>query len=375
MVRQHAQPRKKRSKGWRQHRSTFQNSFFQKKSIKFCLSNNIKLAIIVGTLLTGCISKNNTSNLNLFIEKDKNVFGKQTRIKPVLFVADGLNKDGGLVKNYERGLNYAINYFGNYGPYYVYLLGPGNKQNILDIYTKRAKTRVNPNSSNPEKKQVEEFLNRSNVISEIEAVSEGRAEGGLTWSAPPIRVYEDVTTNATERENNPIENTWGALHEYHHVFQIAHCDSYQERTSDRNLNSWMTEGGATYSSAKFMENLNLVDFKKYMLELRVTGGNISQQGINDFFLSKTKWQLNNETYWEKGNYAQVYYMLGAWATAYLIHVKGVAEVTVLKNWYFDIPRLGKSAAFEKHMGLSLNEFYGKFDSFIRQPDEEVMKIF
>ena len=337
--------------------------------------NNIKFAIIVGTLLTGCISKNNTSNLNLFIQKDKNVFGKQTRIKPVLFVADGLNKDGGLVKNYERGLNYAINYFGNYGPYYVYLLGPGNKQNILDIYTKRAKTRVNPNSSNPEKKQVEEFLNRSNVISEIEAVSSGRAEGGLTWSDPPIRVYEDVTTNATERENNPIENTWGALHEYHHVFQIAHCDSYQERTSDRNLNSWMTEGGATYSSAKFMENLNLVDFKKYMLELRVTGGNISQQGINDFFLSKTKWQLNNETYWEKGNYAQVYYMLGAWATAYLIHVKGVAEVTVLKNWYFDIPRLGKSAAFEKHMGLPLNEFYGKFDSFIRQSDEEVMKIF
>ena len=68
-------------------------------------------------------------------------------------------------------------------------------------------------------------------------------------------------------------------------------------------------------------------------------------------------------------------MLGAWATAYLIHVKGVAEVTVLKNWYFDIPRLGKSAAFEKHMGLPLNEFYGKFDSFIRQSDEEVMKIF
>ena len=68
-------------------------------------------------------------------------------------------------------------------------------------------------------------------------------------------------------------------------------------------------------------------------------------------------------------------MLGAWATAYLIHVQDVPEVTVLKNWYLDIPTLGKAAAFEKHMGLSLKEFYGKFDTFIRKSDDEVMKIF
>ncbi|MDP6892347.1 MAG: hypothetical protein QF731_04150 [Verrucomicrobiota bacterium] len=337
--------------------------------------NNLGLAIIASTLLAGCASNNHSLILKLFIKKNKHDPIKQTKIKPVLFVADGLNKNGSLVENYERGLNYAIDYFGNYGPYYVYLLGPSNKQNILDIYLSRAETRVNPNLSYTRKQQVEDFLKRPNVTAEIEAVLEGRAEGGLTWSEPPIRVYEDVTTNATERENNPIENTWGALHEYHHVFQIAHCDSYQERTSDQNLNSWMTEGTATYSSAKFMENLNLLDFKKYMLDLRKTGGNISQQGINDFLLSEKKWHLDNETYWEKGNYAQVYYMLGAWATAYLIHVEGVAEVTVLKSWYFDVPRIGKSASFKKHMGLSLDNFYRKFDSFIRQSDEEVMKIF
>ena len=41
---------------------------------------------------------------------------------PVLLVAEGLNADGALVTNYRRGLSYAIDYFGNYGPYYVYLL-------------------------------------------------------------------------------------------------------------------------------------------------------------------------------------------------------------------------------------------------------------
>ena len=324
---------------------------------------NLQIVIILTSMLsTGCVGNN------------KNIHN-ETKNKPIIFVAEGLNNDGSLVKNYKRGLDYAIDYFGNYGPYYVYLMGPSNKQNILDIYLSRAKTRANTIPSSSRRKQIEEFLKRPNVTSEIEAVLEGKEEGGLTWSESPVRVYEDVTTNATERENNPIENTWGALHEYHHVFQIAHCDSYEKRTSDKNLNSWMTEGGATYSSAKFMENLNLVDFRKYMLELLKNGGNISQIGINDFLLSGKEWNLDNETYWEKDYFPQVYYMLGAWATAYLIHVEGAKEITVLKNWYFDVPRIGKSAAFEKHMGLSLNKFYSKFDSFIRQPNEDLMNIF
>ncbi len=336
---------------------------------------DLLLATIGAILLVGCGSIGDPPLLTHSIKDSRQDLSRQTNIEPVLFVADGLNTDGSLVENYQRGLKFAIDYFGNYGPYYIYLLGPSNEQNIRDIYLKRAKSRINPSSLTTAAVQIEEFLKRPNIVTEIDAVLAGKAEGGLTWSEPPRRVYEDVTTNAKGRENDPTENTWGALHEYHHVFQIAHCDSYQERTSDRNLNSWMAEGMATYSSAKFMENLNLVDFKSYMLELRKTGGNIGGPGINDFISSGKTWRLDDETYWETGGSAQVYYMLGAWATAYLIHVQGVAEVTVLKSWYFDIPRIGKSAAFEKHMGLSLNEFYTKFDAFIRQSNDEVMKIF
>ena len=56
-------------------------------------------------------------------------------------------------------------------------------------------------------------------------------------------------------------------------------------------------------------------------------------------------------------------------------MQGVDEVTVLKHWYGDILRIGKSAAFEKHMGLTLDEFYEQFEAFIRQSDDEVMRIF
>jgi hypothetical protein len=301
---------------------------------------------------------------------------QESNITPVFIVAKGLNADGSLIENYKRGLRYAIDYFGNYGPYYVYLLSPSSEQDIRDIFRKRAEFRVNPDASETAEEQIAEFLKRLNVISEIEATLSGKSHGGLTWTQDLPRLFEDVTTNATERDKNPVENTWGALHEHHHVFQMAHCDTKQSRNSDKNINSWIAEGMATYSAAKFIENLGLIDFKDDMLQLRKSGGNSGRPGINEFLASTKEWSLDDESHWDNnGPMAQVCYMLGAWATAYLIHIQGVDEKIVLKEWYHDIPRIGKSAAFEKHMGLSLVEFYKKFDPFIRQSDDEVMKIF
>ncbi len=68
---------------------------------------------------------------------------------------------------------------------------------------------------------------------------------------------------------------------------MAHCDTKQKRSSDKHINSWMAEGMATYSSAKFMENLGLADLKDYMRQLRKFGGDIGRPGINEF-LAKTK---------------------------------------------------------------------------------------
>ncbi len=330
--------------------------------------------LILALLLTGCTE--NTSTDALESTPTAPNIAAVTVAEPVLFVAAGLNTNGALVRNYQRGLQYAIEYFGRYGPYYVYLLGSDSEQSVRHIYHQRALTRANPDArlGSPEE-QTQEFLSRPNVVNEIRSVLSGKAEGGLTWTQDPPILYEDVTTNAHGREKDPVENTWGALHEYHHVFQIAHCDTKQERTSEKNINSWISEGMATYSSAKFMGNLGLSDFEDYMLQLRTSGANIGRPSINEFLRESSDWQLHDEGYWDTGEFAQVYYMLGAWATAYLIHVLKVEEEIVLRDWYYDIPRMGKSAAFRKHMGVSLTEFYGKFDAFIRQTDDVVMQIF
>ena len=300
---------------------------------------------------------------------------RETKVQPRFFIAEGLNDDGSLLRYYKRGLTYAVNYFGNYGPYCVYLLGPASEKSVRRIYEERARLRAIPGAERPLKEQVASFLNQENIIEEIGFVLAGESHGGLTWSDPANRLYEDVTTNAGNREKDPVENTWGALHEYHHVFQVSQVDSYAARTSEKNFSSWMAEGAATYSSAKFMQDLNLIDFPEYMLQLRTNGGNIGRPGINDYLAEKGAFRLDDESLWETEGSAQVYYMLGAWATAYLIHEQGVAEKTVLKDWYCDILPLGKSAAFKKHMGLELEEFYPRFDAFIRKSDKEVMRIF
>ena len=329
------------------------------------------LAFSVGLTANG---EDNPIKKTVAEDDDQLFLGKKSNAEPVFLIAEELNQDGSLLANYRRGLRYAIDYFGNYGPYYIYLLGPQNERSVRQIYRKRAEYHVNPKAKDSAKIQIEEYLKRSNVVSEIEAVLAGKAEGGLTWTQDPPRLYEDVTTNASERNSKPIENTWGALHEYHHVFQIAHCDTKRPRSSDRHINSWMAEGMATYSSAKFMENLGLVDFKGYMRDLLESGANIGRPGINDFLQTNRTWRLDGETYWEEGGSPQVYYMLGAWATAYLIHEVGVEEQIVLRDWYRDIPRIGKVAAFKKHIRLTLPQFYAKFDAFIRQENDRVMAI-
>ena len=330
--------------------------------------------LILALLLTGC-TENTSTDAFESTHTAPNIV-PATVVEPVLFVAAGLNTSGSLVRNYQRGLQYAIDYFGHYGPYYVYLLGPDSEQSVRHIYYQRALTRATSDARlGSLEEQTREFLSRPNIVNEIRSVLSGKAEGGLTWTQAPPFLYEDVTTNAQGREKDPVENTWGALHEYHHVFQIAHCETKEKRTSEKNINSWISEGMATYSSAKFMGNMGLVDFEEYMLQLRTSGANIGRPSANEFLRENSDWQLQHEGYWDTGEFAQVYYMLGAWATAYLIHAHNIEETIVLRDWYYDIPRMGKSAAFRKHMGISLTEFYPKFDAFIRQTDDVVMKIF
>ena len=71
--------------------------------------------------------------------------------KPTFHIAKGLNDDGSLLKYYKRGLDYAVNYFGNYGPYHVYLFGPEDEKSVRLIALSLNMARTLFSSSGPKR--------------------------------------------------------------------------------------------------------------------------------------------------------------------------------------------------------------------------------
>ena len=97
--------------------------------------------------------------------------------KPTFHISKGLNDDGSLLKYYKRGLDYAVNYFGNYGPYHVYLFGPEDEKSVRSMFKERAMSRIDPNSKETVETQVDEFLSRPNVVEEIKSILAGESAG------------------------------------------------------------------------------------------------------------------------------------------------------------------------------------------------------
>ena len=87
---------------------------------------------------------------------------EESKVQPVFHVAKGVDVNGTLIKYYKRGLDYAIDYFGNYGPYHIYLFGPKDEKSVRSIFRDRAKSRVNPEAEETADEQITEFLKRSN---------------------------------------------------------------------------------------------------------------------------------------------------------------------------------------------------------------------
>jgi hypothetical protein len=162
------------------------------------------------------------------------------------------------------------------------------------------------------------------------------------------------------------------MHEYHHIFQVAHMRTH-DRDSDYGLNSWIMEGQATYSAARFGDETGWgYDFVDLMMGMKEYGGNVSPEGIDDFLAANDGFVLADESYWERDDFsaAAVYYQLGAWAWAYLVHeLDGEVDI-VLKDFIHDVPAMGREASFQLHFDRTMEEFFVEFAAFTEGNDDE-----
>ncbi len=282
-------------------------------------------------------------------------------------ITEGFDPDGEIQAQFWEAYNYARDYFGDYGPVHVYFMGPTSEESNNDIWRLRAERRAVADACYPVERQVDDFLNEPFSSEELDAANTG--EGGyfsISGNSSCNPLMDFIMINPRLDEVRSI-----AMHEYHHVFQVAHELSHN-RESDYGFNSWIMEGQATYSAAKFGDETGWgYPFVELMMGMKEYGGNVSPMGIDEYLAKNPTFDLADERYWTRPDFsaAVVYYQLGAWAWAYLIHDLDGDYDTALKDFIIAVPEMGKEASFELHFGRTIEAFFEEFDVFVQGDDD------
>jgi hypothetical protein len=279
-------------------------------------------------------------------------------------ITDGFDSSGAMQAEFWTAYNYGRDYFGAYGPVYVYFLGPTSEQSNEDIFRLRGERRAVVDACDSVEDQMGWYL--GSAQEEMAAANNGSpGMFSIAGNTPCHPIIDFVMINPKENELLGI-----TLHEYTHVYQVAHVLSF-DGESDYSLESWIMEGQATYAAAKFASQEGWgPDFTDAMMAMKKYGGNITPMGIDGFLDKGIPFDLDDESYWETGeiNPGIVYYQLGAWAWAYLIDTVDGDYDVALKFFIADVPLIGKEAAFEYHFGMTLDIFFEEFDEFVLGDD-------
>jgi len=171
------------------------------------------------------------------------------------------------------------------------------------------------------------------------------------------------------------------FHEYFHIYQLHKntLDIYDYGEEELKFidASWFIEGGASFYADKLVRtkiNSGFInESSEYDETLReqysgtmefikneITNGNLSQEDLDNFNYYKDKdWNIYG-------------YSLGAWSVAYLNSI--AANEYSLVDFYNKFPDLGSKEAFLTVYGISIEEFYTGFNSFLTKPINEQMEI-
>jgi hypothetical protein len=290
----------------------------------------------------------------------------------VCSITEGFDADGALQARFWEAYNYSRDYFGAYGPVYVYFMGPTSEESNNDIWHLRAERRAIPEACYPVESQVDDFFDNPFGSEELDAANSG--DNGYFSISGNSGCNPLMDLMMINPELDGIRTI--TMHEYNHIFQVGHMLSH-DRDSDYGLSSWIMEGQATYSAARFGDETGWgPDFADLMMSMKKSGGNVSPDGIDDFLAANRSFDLEAEIYWERSDFsaAAVYYQLGSWAWAYLVHELDDNVDKVLKDFIQDVPVMGREASFQLHFDRTMDAFFEEFAVFVQGSDEEWQAI-
>ena len=298
-------------------------------------------------------------------------------IRPAFFFADDVPTS--VRGSLEYAFDAAITEWGNFGPIEYWVVGADTQaaERLADRFCEHRVQR-----GDLSRKECEEYGQRRAEFVEWasraeEMVISGQPfidagwNGGLEWG---LHLFSSSYPPgwAGLEDARPEDDQTVLFHEYFHAIQNAHLETLDWGERQELMGPvWWVEGGAEFMAQVTTSRLRAsgglptdqragrdpwssAEAMRYKLE----------RGLS-LLSQRPGLQLSEVEY---GADANIAYDLGSWGVAWLCHRAG--EASLLETFYPRLQQLGWNEAFTVSFGMTPDEFYAEFDSFLASPRSE-----
>ena len=260
----------------------------------------------------------------------------------------------------REGVDAARDYFGNYGPVQVYILGHEEDALNSDAFHKQIVERY-CQCRHPDSIDDRAGCASGSGAELLRKALSGRGDAYLSFvdhTRPPLA--ELVFINPHEF-NDPYLYTRG-IHEYTHVYQRAFPVTP----------TWMMEGGAEFFACYLGEKRGWAslrnDMKTFMENVRrIEDPELGIQHMEE--IDKVSLAI-------KKYHRHLAYDAGAWAIAFMIHHSRSQSIADMhKKFYPRVTKIGWEAALAEYVQMKDKQaFYHAFEMFLAQPWEQQLSL-
>ena len=252
----------------------------------------------------------------------------------------------------EDGIRAGEDYLGSYGPLRVYVIGTDvdAAHIVAEDFCSWAYGGVSGYNY--------EYCVESDQGVEIREIAEYAGSNAFAQHSRQLEA-----PNQSFVIGNPLQFESGlgskiAIHEYVHIYQNAN----KVDENDFGLPLWLEEGSAEFLALYLGQKEGWADYRMAMAEALESAKDLKERypdiGIQDIETSESRDALKSIC----DCTGMLQYETGQWATAWLVNRTSLD--IFYKSYIPDIVELGGHGSFEKHFGLTVQEFYGEFDEFM-----------
>lgn len=311
-------------------------------------------------------------------------WGRITATPPEMFFAADLSDD--VRYGLTETLLAATAEWGNYGPLEYWVLGTdaGAAEELTDLFSQRRLELGHWEEADRLRHQaatgIDHGFESYRKVS-ADAVAQEIPSGSMGWNGNRdwgIHFYTSSYPLGFDSRfgASPGGEQVTVFHEYFHAVQQAHI---QSRDHDERVRlagpMWFVEGGAEYMAQTTARRLwitgELPSFDEDGLgSLEQSFEQKMRNGKETIARACPGVALGEITY--DSECAPAGYDLGCWAIAYLLNQEG--QEALIGTFYPMLNERGWEGAFEESFGMSSEDFYAVFETFLQQPLADQLAI-